>query len=128
MVKKKQKPSSGDTHASRTGISVKKSIRMKFAISSEINPVFANQMLVQSDETTTYLSFFVVQPPVLLGSEDEVKKQIDDLEEVSAKMIAQVIVPRDRMENFIETLQTAVKREPSLKAMPDSRSDTSSHS
>jgi len=82
--------------------------------------VFANQMLVQSDGTSTYLSFFLLQPPVLLGSEDEVQKQVDELTELSANMVAQVIVPKEQLAKLIEAMATIVKSEPPTKAVLDS--------
>ena len=127
MAKKRPKPSS-DTH-SAAGVQVsqvKKSVRISFPLSPEINPVFANQMLVQADESTTYLSFFVVHPPVILGSEDEVQKQINELDEVSAKMVAQVIIPRERMILFVEAMTSAIKRESSLKAAIEGHADSKS--
>ena len=87
--------------------------------------MFANHMVVQSDENTTYLSFFTLQPPLMIGDQDEVEKQINELDEVPAHMVAQVVIPRDRLQNFVDAMASTIKAKPILRALEDSHSDTS---
>jgi hypothetical protein len=124
MSKKKAK-ASNDTHSDHAGVRVRKEVRMKYVFPSEIKPMFANHMIVQSDESTTYLSFFSLQPPVVIGDEEEVKKQIDDLTEVRAHLVTQVVIPRDRLKNFVEVMASTINANPILKALDHSHSDTS---
>lgn len=84
---------------------VKKSLSVEFVIPD--NPpssIYANHLVVQSDGRAMYLSFFLTQPPFLLGDSDDVKRQIEELQTLKAHMVAQVIVPQERMGAFLKVL------------------------
>jgi hypothetical protein len=61
---------------------------------------YATNMLVQTGEQELFISFFELQPPVLLTPEDATR-----LESVKAECIAKIIVTPERLTVFIEVLQ-----------------------
>ena len=61
---------------------------------------YATNILVQTGEQELFISFFELQPPVLLTPEDATK-----LESVNAECIAKIIVTPERLTLFIEVLQ-----------------------
>lgn len=125
MVKRRAK-AQNDSHADEPE---RKEVRLRYVLTPEVKPVFANQMIVQSDEHTTFLSFFQLQPPVMIGeSPEEVRKQIDALSEVPANMVAQVIIPTDRMKVFIAAMSSTIERNPQLRAVLKSGIESSAHS
>jgi hypothetical protein len=105
MAKNKTKrvPASGRVPSVRT--LTKKSLKVEFVIpDSPPSPMYSNQMIVQSDGKATYLSFFLAQPPVFLGEDIDVQKKLEELQSLKAHMVAQVIVPQDRMAAFVKVL------------------------
>lgn len=82
-----------------------KSLRVEYVVPEPPPPgLYANQLLVQSDGRATYLSFYQAQPPIILGDEGDVQRQIDELSMVKAHLVAQIVIPQDRMESFIEVM------------------------
>ena len=67
-------------------------------------------MMVQRDQHNFHLSFFEARPPVLMGSPEEVKKQLDELSEISAAQVARIIIPADRMPAFVAILEKQVPK------------------
>lgn len=57
-------------------------------------------MLVQAAEQEFYLSFFEIQPPIILSPED-----VGAIENVRAECIARIIITPERMAKFIEVMQ-----------------------
>jgi hypothetical protein len=115
MAKKKTKPS-------ESGHAV--SLRMKYVGSPEVKPAFANHMLVQSDESMVYLTFFQAQPPVILGNAEEVRRQVEELTEMPAKMVAQVLVPRDRIAKFVKAIAANIESSPTLREVQEDRTES----
>ena len=99
---KRTTPQSGHVASVRA---IRKSVEVEFVI-PETPPtsLYANHLVVQSDGRATYLSFFLSQPPFLLGDEETVKKKLEDMKSLKAHMVAQIIVPQDRMQAFMKVL------------------------
>lgn len=108
MAKKKSKR---QLDSSAVSVDVEKRVPLSYSMPEQISAAYANQLLVQTDELATYLSFFQAQPPILLGaSADEVQKKIEALGEVKATLVAQVAVANDRLPVFAEVLMRVVSR------------------
>jgi hypothetical protein len=104
----------------------KKSVKIEFVIPDDPPlPVYANQMIVQSDGQATYLSFFLAKPPVFLGEDDDVQKKFDELQSLKAHMVAQVVVPQDRMGAFMKVLNDNFEASAPVQSKIDSSQDTS---
>lgn len=72
--------------------------------------LFANQMIVQADETDFFLSFYEIVPPIAMGDEEEQKKQLQSMSAVQARCVARIVINADRMEKFAEAIQSTVTR------------------
>lgn len=72
--------------------------------------VFANQMLVNSDDHEVHLHFFEITPPVIVGTDEQKQKQLEDLKSVSARGVVRVIVSKDRLPAFIQALQSTSEK------------------
>lgn len=105
-----------------TGATIEKQeVKINYKPSSEVHPVFANQMIVQTDESSTYLSFFCLQPPMILGSQNEILRQVEGMTSIDANLTAQVIIPRDCLQKFVEVLKSNLGRQQvAISAEPDS--------
>ena len=67
---------------------------------------FANNVVIQSDENTSYLSFYQINPPLIFGTSQQKKKQLDSLKSIQPKLVASIAVPREKIQVIIEALQT----------------------
>jgi hypothetical protein len=107
MKKSKSKPEPTSGRVPRGLGLTKKSVKVEFVLPERPpSAVYANQMMVQSDGRATYMSFFLMQPPVLFGEKEDVQRKLDELESLKAHMVAQVIVPQDRMSDFLRILNS----------------------
>ncbi len=75
---------------------------------------FANNILIQSDATEFYISFFEILPPAI--SQDDFEK----LTAIPADCVARIAIPRDRMPAFIRAMQEHSEKANSVK---DGQSD-----
>jgi hypothetical protein len=80
-------------------IQVGVSVPVKWHIPDDIITRFASNMVVQMIENEFKVSFFELQPEITL---DPSKK----LEVMPAKCVASVIITADRLQKFIDVLQT----------------------
>lgn len=76
----------------------------------DVSAVFANQLLVQIDEHECHLSFFEIEPPVLVGSAEQRKAAITKLKSVPARCVARVVVSGGRLQGFADAIQGAIDK------------------
>ena len=63
---------------------------------------FVNNVVVQHDERSFFISFFEIVPPIALG--EGADEAIKAWKSIKAKCVARVAIARDQMENVIEAL------------------------
>jgi len=80
-------------------------LKLEWRIPEGLAGRYATNMVVQRTEHEFVLSFFEVYPPMVIGSPDEIKTQLEQLETVRAECIARIIVAASRMPEFVEVLQ-----------------------
>lgn len=69
--------------------------------------IFANNMVVQRDETVAYVTFYQVTPPILLGDDESQKKiAIDAIDTIEAIPAVRVAFPLNKLEALIDALKT----------------------
>jgi len=66
---------------------------------------YVTNMVVQHTEHEFIVSFFEVQPPVLLGDVETRTAQLDEVKSVRANCVARVILAPERLAEFIQVLQ-----------------------
>ncbi len=81
------------------------SLKLEWRIPEGLAGRYATNMVVQRTEHEFILSFFEAYPPMVIGSPDEIKAQLEQLETVRAECIARIIVAASRMPEFVEVLQ-----------------------
>ncbi len=79
--------------------------RLEFTIQHRFLPTshYSNHLVVQADEECVYLHFFQMRPPVIIAG-GEVPST------VSAEPVICIAVDITKMVNFVETMQTQIKR------------------
>lgn len=71
---------------------------------------YATNLTVQHTDHEFIISFFEIDPPLLVGSAEENAKKLKELEAVRAELIARIIVAPGRMPEFIRVLQENLAR------------------
>lgn len=77
-------------------------VRRKFPENLETH--FANHTVAQFDADYFILSFFQAWPPIIMGTEEEKKEQLGQLEEIEAKCVARIVLTLDQMEDYAESV------------------------
>lgn len=75
-----------------------------------VSAVFANQLLVQVDDYECHLSFFEIQPPLIVGTPEEKKKAIAELKAVPARCVARIVVSKERLQGFVDAIQGTIDK------------------
>lgn len=65
---------------------------------------YATNLVVQHTEHEFIVSFFNIEPPLVLGTPEEKQEQLAAIENVHAKCIARITINAGRMEEFIKAL------------------------
>jgi hypothetical protein len=66
---------------------------------------YATNLTVQHTDHEFIISFYEIDPPLLLGSAEENAAKLKELEAVQAELVARIIVAPRRMPEFIRVLQ-----------------------
>jgi len=82
-----------------------KQLRLVFDVPESITSRYATNIVVQHTEHEFIVSFFELEPPVILGSPEEVTEQLDRLTEVHTKCIARIVIAPERMQEFVNAMQ-----------------------
>ena len=98
--------------------------RVKFPLFDEIPPVWANQMTVQFTGSDFVIGFYAALAPTVTGTQEEKRAQYSMVTDVPAKCVAKVVVPMNRMPDFLQALTENAKKhvpesELSVKAETD---------
>ena len=93
-VKKKKSARKGDV-----------TLPIEWHYPEDLKTRFANQMLVQFSDPEFYISFFEVRMPVITGDLQERNKRLQAMKTVPAECVSRVVISKERIGNFIETLQ-----------------------
>jgi hypothetical protein len=86
-----------------------KEIKLKRIIPSDLKSNFVESFVVQHTKDHFILSFFEVWPPVIIGTPEVQKKELEALNEVEAKCIARIVVTPERMKAFARIVQQNLK-------------------
>ncbi|MGI6375131.1 MAG: DUF3467 domain-containing protein [Anaerolineae bacterium] len=75
-----------------------------------LQTVYANHLIVQHTEHEFVISFFSLVPPLLAGSEEERRAQLDSLVSVRAVCVGRVAVSPSRYPAFVQALRDNLSR------------------
>ena len=66
---------------------------------------YATTLVVQTSEHEFTISFFELHPPLMLGSPEERKAQLEQIKSVRAECVARIIVAAERLPEFVKVLE-----------------------
>ena len=84
-------------------------IPIKYHVSPSIITRLASQFTIQNDRTGCYLCFYEAIPPFIVGTADEIKSQLEELESLQAECVARIFIPAARVSDFLAVIQTVSK-------------------
>ena len=85
-------------------------VPIKRQIPEDVTTVFSNHFAVQSEKSVSYLLFFQLQSPLIIGDDAQKQEQIAALDHVSAKCVLRVVVPSDQMPSIIEAMHNSFQK------------------
>ena len=85
-------------------------VPIEWHISESIDSKYATNLVIQHSEHEFIIDFFEMRRPLILGNPDQVREQWQKIESVRAECVAQIIVSPDRMQEFIDVMQTDLNK------------------
>ncbi len=71
---------------------------------------FANEFTIQATQGACYVGFHEVNPPLLIGSPDEIAAQAESIKSLRAERIVRVVVPLEKMQDFVNAIQNTLRQ------------------
>jgi hypothetical protein len=71
---------------------------------------YATNFLIQAGEKEFFLYFFQVRPPLVVGTPEQQRTQLSELNLIPAQCIASIIISKERMPEFVQIMQDHVRR------------------
>ena len=78
---------------------------IEWHVPEDVTGSYATNIVVHHTDNEFIIHFFEVQPPLVVGSPQEVRSELEQVKSVRANCVARVIVSPARMPDFINTLQ-----------------------
>lgn len=78
---------------------------IEWYVPEDLLSCYANNIVVQQTPHEFIISFFETLPPLIIGSLEEQKHQLEGLKSIRAKCVARILVNPNRMGEFIQALQ-----------------------
>ena len=85
-------------------------LRLEWHVPEDMACQYATNLVVQQSEHEFIISFFNAPPPILIGSPEEIRDQLQQLGSVRADCVARIIVASSRMPEFVQVLQDGLKK------------------
>lgn len=93
-----------DSNLNQREVPVGKSVRINWVDAGPA--VLANNLMVQRDESTVYMTFYQISPPVILADDETSRRQeLEKLESVNALPVVKVAVPIQQFRSFVDALK-----------------------
>jgi hypothetical protein len=80
-------------------------LSIRFEDASAAPAFYATNLVVQHTPHEFLLHFYDIVPPMLVGTDEEKRKQARALTQIVARPLARVVVAAGRMEEFIKVMQ-----------------------
>ena len=87
-----------------------KAVELEWQFPSGLEATFANNLVVQQDRDAWYFSFCFAAPPLLFGSKEEIKAQVEKMESIPAKCVAQIVVPKACIPEFLQVINEQAEK------------------
>jgi len=86
-------------------------IPLKWVIPDGIEPKYPTNIVIQHSEHEYFINFFTIKSPLLVGTPEEIKAKVSELEYVEAECIARLVVSPGRLVEFAKVLNRVIKEE-----------------
>ena len=90
-------------------------LRVDWVFPENIQSRYANNVLVQIGPHEFVISFFEMQLPMLLGTPEENKEKLEEMESIRAECVSKIILSPELVPGLISALQTELERYQSQK-------------
>lgn len=80
------------------------SATIDWQIPNDLHSQLATHLVVQSGPDGFIISFFEVRSPILLGSPEKIRAEVEKIKSVPAICVARVVVPIGHMPDFLKVL------------------------
>lgn len=80
-------------------------LRVNWHFPEGLQSRYGNNVLVQAGQSEFTISFFEMQLPILLGSPEENKAKLKEMESIQAECVSKVIIPPRLVKGLIDALQ-----------------------
>ena len=72
--------------------------------------LFSNQFYIQHHQTEFILTFCQIQPPLLVGTTEQIQQQAEHVTSVPAKAVARIGLTSQRMMELVRVLQENLQK------------------
>ncbi len=79
---------------------------------------FANEFTIQVTQGACYLGFYEVNPPLLIGSPEEIAEQAESIKSLRAEGIVRVVLPLEKLQEIVNTIQNTLRQLPPERSGP----------
>lgn len=83
---------------------MQKSIRIDWGPAKEPKVLAANKIVCQFEGDVFVATFGILTPPILLGTEEEIRDQVEAIESVPVGPVARIAMTEQMLERVINTL------------------------
>jgi hypothetical protein len=83
----------------------RKAVPIEWCFPNNFISRYATNLAIQHSEHEFILSFFEAKPPLLIGTPEELKKQVLNIKSIKAECVARIIISAERMPTFVKVLQ-----------------------
>jgi hypothetical protein len=81
---------------------------IEWYVPDNIQSRYATNMTIQAGQYEFIISFFEAELPILLGSVEDNKEQIEQMGKIRATCVGRVIIAPDRLSDFVTIMQTTL--------------------
>ncbi|GAA5342560.1 MAG: hypothetical protein canaca05_00530 [Anaerolineaceae bacterium] len=88
-----------------------KEIQIEWVIPEGVIARYASNVVVQKTESNYLISFFEIQPPLIIGNVEEINLNLSKIEKIEAKCVAQVYMSNEQIKAFYDLLHKMLDSE-----------------
>lgn len=89
-------------------------VRVEWPIPEDMDPRYANHVIIQRVQHEFVINFFALYPPVLIGTPEEIAAKLGEIPTIRARCVGRIVIAQDRMPEFIQAFQASANLPPSF--------------
>ncbi len=88
-----------------------KEIPIEWVIPEGVIARYASNVVVQKTESNYLISFFEIQPPLIIGDAETINFNLSKIDKIAAKCVAQVYMSNEQIKAFYDLLHKLLDSE-----------------